>query len=504
MDRGTEERQDGTVRTVSETTEMRTGAAGVEDALMQKLRTVHILKTLPESELECLRDAKQLHLEPGELIARQGEMAHFFWILLDGELRVYSTSPEGVEQTWATLQAGTALGELPLLSNVPNASNLETVVPSELLQLDEQQFWNLMTSCPGVRKAVLGNMAYRFQKTQSAMIQQEKMAALGTLAAGLMHELNNPGAAAVRAASQLRENLLRMHALTAKFSKAQMSEEQKACMYELQEYALGKPKPVQMNSLEQSDAEEALAEWMEGAGVEDAWRLAPTLVSIGMDEQELTCARSEFPGPFFSDALNWLEALVSSMHLVGTIEESIGRISGLVKAVKTYAYEGKGQKQSVDVNESIYATLVILAHKMREKQITVEKDFGAGLPVLVTECSGLNQVWTNLLDNAIDAVKQNGRIRIRTWAEDSPAEPGGDGAQKQYLFVSIEDDGAGIPLESQAHVFDPFYTTKPVGVGTGLGLGIVQRIVEQYRGTITFSSEPGRTEFRVRLPHERS
>lgn len=489
---------------VSETTEMRAGAAGVEDALVQKLRSVPILKTLPESELECLREAKQLHLEAGELIARQGEMAHFFWILLDGELRVYATSAEGEEQTWVTLPAGTALGELPLLANVPNASNVATVVASDLLQLDEQQFWGLMTSCPGVRKAVLGNMAYRFQKTQSAMIQQEKMAALGTLAAGLMHELNNPGAAAVRAASQLRENLLRMHRLTAKFSKAHMSDEQKACMYELQEYALGRAAPVQMNSLEQSDAEEALAEWMEGAGVEDAWRLAPTLVSIGMDKAELTCARSEFPGPFFSDALNWLEALVSSMHLVGTIEESIGRISGLVKAVKTYAYEGKGQKQSVDVNESIHATLVILAHKMREKQITVEKEFAVGLPALVSECSGLNQVWTNLLDNAIDAVKQNGRIGIRTWAEESPAEPGSGGVAKQYLCVSIEDDGAGIPLESQAQVFDAFYTTKPVGVGTGLGLGIAQRIVEQYRGTITFSSEPGRTEFRVRLPRERS
>ncbi|GAC1415108.1 MAG: ATP-binding protein [Acidobacteriaceae bacterium] len=503
MDGETEEQQDGRVLAVSETTAMRVGAAGLDDRLMQQLRSVHILKTLPTSELACLGEAKRLHLEPGELIARQGEMAHFFWILLEGELRIFSTLPEGGEQTWATLQAGTAFGELPLLANVPNSSNIETVVPSDLLQLDEQQFWNLMTSCPGVRKAVLGNMAYRFQKTQSAMIQQEKMAALGTLAAGLMHELNNPGAAAVRAASQLRDNLLRMHRLTAKFSKAHLNDEQKACMFELQEYALGKAKPVQMNSLEQSDAEEALAEWMEGAGVEDAWKLAPTLVSIGIDQAELTCARSEFPGPFFSDALNWLEALVSSMHLVGTIEESIGRISGLVKAVKTYAYEGKGQKQSVDVNESIHATLVILAHKMREKQITVEKEFGAGLPVLVSECSGLNQVWTNLLDTAIDAVKQNGRIRIRTWAEESPAELSG-AAAKEFLCVSVEDDGAGIPVESQAHVFDPFYTTKPVGVGTGLGLGIVQRIVEQYRGTITFSSEPGRTEFRVRLPRERS
>jgi signal transduction histidine kinase len=362
-----------------------------------------------------------------------------------------------------------------------------------------------MTSCPEVRKAILGNMAHRFQKFQSTIIQQEKMASLGTLAAGLMHELNNPGAAAVRAASQLRQNLLRMHQLTAKFSKADLNEEQKHCMFELQEYALAKEKPILMNSLEQSDAEEALAEWMENANVEDAWKLAPTLVSIGINSNELECARSEFPGPFFSDALSWLEALVSSMQLVGTIEESIGRVSDLVKAVKSYAYEGKGQKQSVDINESIHATLVILTHKIREKQITLEKDFAPSLPVLQCECSGLNQIWTNILDNAIDAVEQGGHIRIRTWEEDTPADASDPASKpRHYLCITIADNGPGIPIECQSHIFDPFYTTKPVGVGTGLGLGIVQRIVEQYGGVITFASEPGNTEFRIRIPRDRN
>jgi len=316
-----------------------------------------------------------------------------------------------------------------------------------------------------------------------------------------MHELNNPGTAAVRAAGQLRENLLRMHRLTEKFSKAGLSDEQKHCMFELQEYALAKEKAAPMNSLEQSDAEEALATWLENAEVENAWRVAPTLVSMGITSGELECARSEFPGPVFSDALSWLEALVSSLQLVGTIEESIGRVSDLVKAVKSYAYEGKGQKQTVNINESIHATLVILAHKLREKQITLEKNFGADLPVLQTECSGLNQVWTNLLDNAIDAVAQGGRIRIRTWAEEAP---GKDGQPRNYLGITIADNGPGISPEIQAHIFDPFYTTKAVGVGTGLGLGIVLRIVEQYGGTVNFSSEPGNTEFHVRLPQTRN
>ena len=476
------------------------GRVSANDALMARLRGVPIFEGLADDELGCMTDGAEIQVAPGEYIARQGEPAKFFWILFSGEIRIVQSQPDGGEHTLATMPPGTAFGELPLLANIPNGGSLVATEASELLRFDEQKFWVLMTVCPGVRKAVLGNMAMRFQKYQSVVAQQEKMASLGTLAAGLMHELNNPGAAAVRAAGQLRENLLRMHRLTEKFAKAGLSEEQKTCMFELQEEALKREKPINMNSLEQSDAEEALASWLENAEVENAWRIAPTLVSMGITSGELECARSEFPGPVFSDALSWLEALVSSLQLVGTIEESIGRVSDLVKAVKSYAYEGKGQKQTVSINESIHATLVILAHKLREKEIALEKDFGANLPSLQTECSGLNQVWTNLLDNAIDAVEPKGRIRIRTWAEEGV---GKDGKPHSYLGITIGDNGPGISADIQAHIFDPFYTTKAVGVGTGLGLGIVQRIVEQYGGTVNFSSEPGNTEFHVRLPQTR-
>jgi signal transduction histidine kinase len=477
------------------------GATPATDALIERLRKVPIFETLSSDELGCMTDGIQLQVAPGEYIARQGEQAKYFWVLLAGEMRIVQTQPDGHDQTVATMPAGNAFGELPLLANIPNGGNVVATEACELLRFDEQKFWVLMTVCPGVRKAVLGNMAARFQKFQSIIAQQEKMASLGTLAAGLMHELNNPGTAAVRAAGQLRENLLRMHRLTEKFSKAGLSDEQKHCMFELQEYALAKEKPAPMNSLEQSDAEEALATWLETAEVENAWRIAPALVAMGITSGELECARSEFSGPVFSDALSWLEALVSSLQLVGTIEESIGRVSDLVKAVKSYAYEGKGQKQTVNINESIHATLVILAHKLREKQITLEKDFGADLPPMQTECSGLNQVWTNLLDNAIDAVEQSGRIRIRTWAEESPSK---DGKPRGYLGITIADNGPGISPEIQAHIFDPFYTTKAVGVGTGLGLGIVLRIVEQFGGTVNFSSEPGNSEFHVLLPLSRA
>jgi signal transduction histidine kinase len=472
----------------------------ISDELVAQLRKVPILSSLKDEELHCLVGVHDLHLDKDEIIARQGEAAHFFWILLEGEIRVYQTLSDGHEATLYKLESGTTFGELPLLANIPNTINLQTTMQCRLLQLDEEQFWSLMTSCPQVRKAILGNMAMRFQKLQSITLQQEKMASLGTLAAGLMHELNNPGSAARRAAQQLRENLLRMHDISSKFSEIELNKEQKECMFDLQKQALGAKQPIRMNSLEQSDAEEALAEWMESNNIENAWKLAPTLVSMGMDAKELEHVREDF-GPMLSVALSWVEAMVSSMQLVGTIEESIGRVTDLVHAVKSYAYEGKGQKQTIDVNDSIHATLVILAHKLREKEIVVEKNFAPDLPLLHSECSGLNQIWTNLLDNSIDAVPQHGIIRVRTWAENAP-----NSHDKAHidLCISVRDNGSGIPLESQPQIFDPFYTTKPVGVGTGIGLGIVQRIVEQYGGTIRFSSEPGNTEFVVRMPSDRT
>ncbi|MGH9595755.1 MAG: cyclic nucleotide-binding domain-containing protein, partial [Edaphobacter sp.] len=218
--------------------------------LIAQLRQVPILSSLKDEELRCLDGVREIRVNTGEAISRQGEVAHFFWILLKGELRVHQTQTDGSDITFGMIEDGNAFGEMPLLTNVPNAGTVEATAPSHLLQLDEDQFWSLMTSCPEVRKAILSNMAYRFQKMQSATVQQEKMASLGTLAAGLMHELNNPGAAARRAASQLRENLMRMHELSLKFKERDLNSEQKHCMFDLQKQALAAKQPIRMNSLD--------------------------------------------------------------------------------------------------------------------------------------------------------------------------------------------------------------------------------------------------------------
>ena len=468
---------------------------------MARLRHVPVLASLTEVDLPCLAGAQERHLAANELLVRQGELIQTYWILLEGAIDVTAEGLEGREQSFHVHERGAAFGEVALLTGMLSTANLSALSPCDLLQLNEQQFWNLMTQCPQVRRAILGNLAVRLAKMQSMSFHQEKMAMLGTMAAGLMHELNNPGTAARRASAQLRENLLRMHELTARFSRTTLSAEQKECMFELQELALkAEPKPV-FSSLDQADAEEHLLQWMEAAQIEDAWKLAPTFVSIGLNSEALECAKYTFDGPVFSDALSWLEALVSSMQLVGTIEESIGRVTDLVKAVKSYAYEGRGGKQQLDLNKSIDATIVILGHKLREKEIAIEKDFAADLPSLETPCPGLNQIWTNLLDNAVDAAPQRGRVAIKTWVEKVQDVHGHD---HSVVCVMVRDNGSGIPVDCQAHIFDPFFTTKEAGVGTGLGLGIVYRIVEQCGGAIHFGSTAGETAFVVRLPAKAS
>ncbi len=464
------------------------------DALIRELSTIPLLASLSADQFRCLEPLQLVQPASGTVLAQAGEMAIYFWIVLEGHVEVIEVQADGRDYAVYVHDKGAAFGEVALLANIPNSMTMRTRGATRLLRFDENAFWGLMTACPEVRQAILRNMAMRLQKSQHYTVQQEKMAALGTLAAGLMHELNNPGAAARRASAQLRENFLRLQELSTRFDHRAMTGEQKQCLTELKNQALHATNTTPMNSVEQSDAEELLSAWLDEAQIPNAWKLAPTLVAVGVTREEMECARHAFPADTFVDAITWIEALVSSTQLITTIEESIGRVTELVKSVKSYAYEGSGQLHSVDLNESIHATLVILGHKLREKQVVLTKDFAPGLPLLRCSCKGLNQIWTNLIDNAIDAIAPGGRITVKTSLDGHPH--GGS------LCISIVDDGEGIRPELQPRIFDPFFTTKEPGVGTGLGLGIVHRLVDQNMGTIRFTSEPGKTEFLVRLPTE--
>jgi signal transduction histidine kinase len=288
----------------------------------------------------------------------------------------------------------------------------------------------------------------------------------------------------------MRENLGRLQLISLRLcSQEVMTPGQADCLRVLQEQALQPHKPAAMSSMDQADAEDELASWLESHGIENSWKLAATLSGIGFDGQALECAQHEFPGNTLSDPLNWIEALISSVQLVGTIEESVSRVTDLVMAVKKYAYEDKPQRHQLDVHDSIQSTLVILGHKFRQKELTIEKVFAPSLPTLSTCGIGLSQVWTNLLDNAIDASPQKGTITVRTWVE------------KDSVCIAIMDGGPGIPEQNRKVIFEPFFTTKPTGQGTGLGLDIVRHIVvDKFGGEIKLESVPGKTEFTIKLP----
>jgi signal transduction histidine kinase len=458
--------------------------------LYPELRKIEVFAQSSEQDLACLGDLEVLEVPAGTILYRAGEDPVYFWMVLHGELRAYKTDSDGSQIYLSSVKEGDTFGEVSLLvgHSVP-AATCETITDVTVGRVLPENFWQVMATCPIVRKLVLANMSRRLESYTVLTLHREKLISLGTLAAGLMHELNNPGAAAKRAASQLRENMTRQQELSLRMSRAQLSPDQLECLAQLQEEVFAPAKPQTMNSLEQSDAEEALTEWLESIGVENAWKMAPTLVAAGWTRNDIECTQQSFPTKVLSDALNWLEAIISNMQLVGTIEESIARVTELVMAVKKYAYEDKNKQHKLDIHDTIQSTLTILGHKFRQKQIIIEKQFGPDIPVLSTCGTGISQVWTNLLDNAIDASPEPGKITIRTWIDSS------------WVCVGITDQGPGIPPEYRAKVFEPFFTTKPIGVGTGLGLDIAHRVVTgHYGGQIGFTSEPGRTEFVVKLP----
>ncbi len=436
----------------------------------------------------------RIKVKAGGVLVEPGQPVNFYWLVLGGEIRAERPEADGSRTVVGAAIAGDGFGEAPLLTGKTQCPFfILAAEDSLLLRFTAQDFWTVLACCPAVRKVVLANMAQRLQAYQVEALHREKLVSLGTLAAGLMHELHNPGSAAKRATAQLRGNLFRLQQLSLRISDKPKTAIQLDCMRTLLEKTLNGCHAPAMSSLEQSDVEEAMAGWLAGAGVENAFTIAPSLVAIGLDREELGCARDAFEAESFSDAINWLEALVSSVSLVCTIEESITRVSELVMAVKKFAYDERSSARELDVHDSLQSTLTILGHKLRVKNISAEKRFAASPSIIQTRGSSLSQVWTNLIDNAVDASPEGAQIEIATWndALTSPAS----------LAVSITDRGTGISPDVLPHIFDAFFTTKPQGSGTGLGLEIVHRIVTQkFGGTIEVKSEPGKTQFIVRLP----
>ncbi len=456
------------------------------------LHSSQLFAETPVEELFGVDHVERVTARAGAVLVEPGDAKLSYWLVLSGNIHAERPEPDGSLSIVGVVLPGEGFGEVPLLmGKTKTVFLIRAIEDSVLLRFAEEAFWTLMSCCPSVRRVVLANMGQRLQMYQVEALHREKLVSLGTLAAGLMHELHNPGAAAKRAASQLRENLMRLQQLSLRFSDHSKTPEQLECVRGLLEHTLRGCHMPALSSMEQADAEEAMSVWLAEAGVENAYQIGPALVEIGFNQQELACARSYFEPAAYSDTLNWLFALVSSVSQVCAIEESISRISELVSAVKKFAYDEKSPAKEIDVHDSLQSTLTILGHKLRIKQISVEKRFNASPSTISSRGSALSQVWTNLIDNAADASPANGLIEIATWTE------------PDWLVVCIGDHGGGIPPETLPRIFDAFFTTKPQGSGTGLGLEIVHRIVTQkFGGKIDVESKPGDTRFIVRLPRK--
>jgi signal transduction histidine kinase len=340
-----------------------------------------------------------------------------------------------------------------------------------------------------IHERVMRQVAPVMSRVSEVEQNRERLASLGTMAAGLAHELNNPAAAARRAASQLTEALEVIGSALASFVEAGVERDAAEQLVRLQQQAVARAvSATALDALDASDAEDELLARMQALGVEDPWRIAEPLAAAGVDQQWLD-RLAELAGPATGAALRWVAATLTAGRLSSELCESTERMSALVGAVKSYAYMDRGGLVEVDLHEGIETTLTVLGYKLKHTAIAVVRDYDRGLPKLMVRGSELNQVWTNLLDNAIDALGEQGTITIVTRAE-------GDCA-----VVEIADDGPGIPEDLAGRIFDPFFTTKDVGRGTGLGLATARRIiVDRHDGSLALESRPGHTIFRVRLP----
>jgi signal transduction histidine kinase len=340
-----------------------------------------------------------------------------------------------------------------------------------------------------LQKKKLRDLEKAYLQQEVMLRQSGKLATLGKLSAGMAHEMNNPAAAVQRGSAQLQATFAHLQRTYLKLGELSLDDSQLDSLLSLAVLAQQRGKePAEMGSLQRSDREDEIEVWLQEQGFEHAWEAAPALVNLGYDCDTLGSLVANFTHPQFNSVIEWLNDTHTIYSLLEEIGQGAGRISELVKALKDYTYLDRAPVQTVDIHEGLDSTLIILRSKLR-RGITVHREYDADLPQIQALGSELNQVWTNILDNAIGAVNGDGEITLRTQHDD------------EWVIVEIEDNGSGIPEEVMPHLFEPFFTTKSPGQGSGLGLNISHNIVVQkHQGKIDVHSRPGRTRFEIRLP----
>ena len=457
--------------------------------IIEEVRKFSVFADLPEEDLRWLAERMdEFTLEAGQIYARPGDSVDYLTLMIEGELQVSMLTSAGSPIFVAV--AGEITGRLPF-SRLKQFKGLgRAVMHTRMIRLHRQYFPELVQRMPLLTERLVGLMSDRIREVTRTETQQEKLMALGKLSAGLAHELNNPAAAAVRAAQSLMGSFQDIREVSLRLLKHASTEEQRNTLFEF-ELNAGKKLVAQSepagDALELSDREERVTNWLEKHGIREGWKIAATLAEGGIDEPQLEKFTGKIGSELLPDALHRVAAIMNMFGLIREINNSAQRVSELVAAVKRYSYMDQTSLQEVDLREDLDNTLKIFAHRMKNG-VVVTRNYEGALPRICAYGGELNQVWTNLIDNAIDSMKGKGELKIKTCKE------------LDYAVIEIEDNGPGIPKDIQSRIFDPFFTTKKVGEGTGLGLDTVGRIVRRHHGFIEVESQPGQTSFTIRLP----
>jgi signal transduction histidine kinase len=450
-----------------------------------ELLRVPAFADLPDDQLNWfISQSQELNLKAGDVYSRQGDPADSMFVILEGHLQ--GRGELRGETFVFDLEPGDVTGVLPFSRMKQFTVGGRAVTDSRVLRFSASLFPDLVQKMPELTKRLVGLMSDRIRETTRLEQQRDRLASLGKLSAGLAHELNNPASAAKRAASQLRHMLTKIRNASLELGKRDLSPSQKAEI-EKMEASFSQPDVVPPDPLTVSDLEDQIDSLLRSHGQNDLWLLAAGLARRNIKPEVVESLFSILDGDTARAALVRIAASVEVASLVHEIESSTSRISDLVGAIKEYTHMDQAPVLNVDIVRSLETTLTILNHKLKQG-VAVQRDYQQ-VPLLVNSFgSELNQVWTNIIDNAIDAMHGKGELRVRTYQQDG------------CVVVEIADNGPGIPEEVQPHIFEPFFTTKGVGEGTGLGLDTVQRIVKKHRGNIQVTSKPGDTRFQVWLP----
>ena len=462
---------------------------------VEALRRVQVFSDLPDDQLQWFAaNVEELRLAPGDILFRKGEPANTMAIFLEGEMRAYRNDQahDGYMYIARAGEPNTEVsGMLPFSRMKEWTVTGRAVTNMRVLLFSTSHFPELLQRMPVLVERLVGIMSDRVRETTAADQQRDKLIALGKLSAGLAHELNNPAAGATRAANDLIEVLAELRAADLELCRHDLTAEEYAAISTFESQAIEHTNAeLLLNSLEQSDREDMLATWLEEHGIEDPWKFSNNLVEAGIGTEALDRLVAAIEQSAFVDVLARVNAQLAAAKLAKEIKAGTARISELVGAIKEYSYMDQASVQEVDVHRGLESTILILKYKLRRKKISLTREYARELPRIKAFGSELNQVWTNLIVNAVEAMQDGGTLKVRTTRE--PTD----------IMIEIRDNGAGIPESVKTRIFEPFFTTKPVGEGTGLGLDAVARIVRKHHGNIRFESKPGDTCFQVRLPLE--